>query len=420
MKKNHEMHKHKEKKIQSKNSLEEEFFLAVSANQLDKVKKIASACNVLGFKTADFNRGIHIAAKAGYSGLVKYFIDNNFYVDVQNKNGATPLVLALNEEVNHRDRKEVIDVLLSAGADPNYLKYFKNDYLSNLGAGLLGKLMNGHQSIMHSLFKNGLDIFSLDSWTPTCKEDIELVMLYKKPSAKGIVLRTVLSGNVNLVDFVLQNKNIDVNEQDYYGVSPLMLACYLKNFPIVDALIKKGARFSVCDKDKNNALFYLFGTPESFSVYNAYTVSRKFGDFSVEKLYYLDILAQKNSKAVNQVNKKGTSVLSLIIDSTNDDLAEILLEQCFKNKNFNKGLMTKKVVSDKPPITHELIKRSYIKSVNCCLLNNINFGHPELELAKLSNSQKVFILLEHKRIKATLEKKNPVFVEPEKSKKFKI
>lgn len=420
MKKNQEMHRHKEKKIPTKSSLEEEFFLAVSANQLDKVKKIASVCNVLEFKNSDFSRGIHIAAKAGYSGLVKYFIDSGSYVDAQNRNGATPLALALSEEVGRRDRKEVVDVLLGAGADPNYIKYLRNDYLTNLGADLLGKLMGGNKAVVRSLFEHGLDIFSLDGWTPTCKEDIELVMLYKKSSAKGIVLRTVLSENINLVDFVLQNKSIDVNEQDYFGISPLMLACYLKNFSIVDLLIKKGAKFSLCDKYKNNSLFYLFGTPEPIADRNVYSLSRKFGDYSVEKLYYLDMLAQKNSKAVNQVNKKGQSVLKLILDTANDELSEILLEQCFKNKSFNRGLMTKKPAADKLPITQELIKKSYIKSVNCCLLNNIAFGQPELDLARLSGDQKIFVLLEHKKLKATLEKKCPVIQKPDSPRKFKI
>ena len=79
---------------------------------LDKNGRGSDFIKVRNYRDANFNSNLHIAVKNNSIKLVKYFLNKNSNPNELNKDGQTPLHLALKE-----GNKDIIDLLIKNGAD---------------------------------------------------------------------------------------------------------------------------------------------------------------------------------------------------------------------------------------------------------------------------------------------------------------
>ena len=79
---------------------------------LDKNGRGSEFIKLRNYRDANFNSNLHIAVKNNSIKLVKYFLNKNSNPNELNKDGQTPLHLALKE-----GNKEIIDLLIKNGAD---------------------------------------------------------------------------------------------------------------------------------------------------------------------------------------------------------------------------------------------------------------------------------------------------------------
>ena len=79
---------------------------------MDKNGRGSDFIKVRNYRDANFNSNLHIAVKNNSIKLVKYFLNKNSNPNELNKDGQTPLHLALKE-----GNKDIIDLLIKNGAD---------------------------------------------------------------------------------------------------------------------------------------------------------------------------------------------------------------------------------------------------------------------------------------------------------------
>lgn len=70
------------------------------------------------------------------------------------------------------------------------------------------------------------------------------------------------SGYLGLVNFLLEQKNININLQDEAGQTALMRACQSSQHKIVKTLLKKGAQPAIKDNEGKTALEVAYNAPE--------------------------------------------------------------------------------------------------------------------------------------------------------------
>ena len=68
------------------------------------------------------------------------------------------------------------------------------------------------------------------------------------------LFNAVENNNIELLEKLLQNKNIDVNYGNFSGYTALILASICGNTHCVEALIKKGANVNIQNKNGWTAL----------------------------------------------------------------------------------------------------------------------------------------------------------------------
>lgn len=171
------------------------------------------------------------AAMKGYKETVKILIENKADINKRNRNNANALIYAY--MYGHDD---IADILLQNGSDSldRSLKVCDLNQSTLLGGNI--PLMNAahystNEVFLQKLIDNGADVYDT-------------------------ALREAASyNNINAVKVLLKN-NANVNAQNNYGKTALMLACYNGNLEITKMLLEAGADKNIKDDNKYDALYY--------------------------------------------------------------------------------------------------------------------------------------------------------------------
>lgn len=166
---------------------------------------------------------LHAAASKGDTLLIKYYLKKGLDINATDMEYRTPLIVA----VNYRF-PEAAEILIENGADIN--KKAKSGNSAVFYAGSL--------ETFKMLIENGADL--------TFKNEYGADLLHWH-SAKG---------NVDIMKYLLQNTESDINSKDSAGKTPLCIAVQTKKLDAVKFLVENGADLDIKDNEGNTPLDY--------------------------------------------------------------------------------------------------------------------------------------------------------------------
>ena len=278
--------------------------------------------------------GLYQAIKHNNIKAVKFFIENNAYVEIATFDGITPLVLAIEE-----NKPKIVELLIKEGKANIYGYYHGEDFekypiycaVKNKNLNIIKILLNNNfdlkresyilsyamensdENIVKYLVENGADMYSY-----------EITALYQ----------AVLNLNPKLVEYFL-DKGASIEKAggtDVYG--NIMMAAAGSKFnnsndksPVDLTLLEKSAENSakitemlIGKADKNIINDSLEGkTPLIIAVGNSYIDTAK--------------ILIENGANINAVDIEGWSALSYAINNGDIEIAKLLLENKVKIKD---------------------------------------------------------------------------------------
>ncbi|MDY5918496.1 MAG: ankyrin repeat domain-containing protein [Treponema sp.] len=220
-------------------------------------------------KDQDGNTALIKASINNQLEIVKYLIKNGADVNIKNNDAITALMVAA-----YSGHLDVVNLLLKNGADINtktnadrsalnfaigngQIEIVKS--LMEYDADLLGDFTAIYKDIVVALIKHHSDIaciilkddryrrvFFNASFNPTIRiDDLDMTLL-------------MYAAKEGFLDFteLLINNNVNVNEANSEGVTPLMLASYNCNLEVLNSLIEAGADINARNNDGVSVLEY--------------------------------------------------------------------------------------------------------------------------------------------------------------------
>lgn len=163
--------------------------------------------------------------RSGNTGAVKQQLLLSFDPSIQNANGHTPLMFAVNN-LDH----DMIDLLLEFGADVNV----KDDFGQTA---LMYASVKGDTSVVGRLIRKDADVNAAN---------------HKGKSSLTLASRET---HYEVVKMLLFNE-AEVNHQDNFGWSALHFAAFKETFPITDILLKFRADPLLKDNQGKRAIIY--------------------------------------------------------------------------------------------------------------------------------------------------------------------
>ena len=208
--------------------------------------------------------------------LIKYLIENGANINIANKIGQTPLMIAISA-----NNIMLSKYLLDRGADIN----IKNKYGQTP---LMLAVESNNPSTVKWLIEKGADVIEKDT------------------QGKSAISYIVSSNyEPSIIDMLLE-KNSDLNNQDDRGDT--VLSKVVSNMNLVEKLIKKGADINLQNKQGETPLFK----------------AALLGDVEIVKLLL------SNNADVNRANINGYTPLKI---TNNDEIKTILLSSGAKEIN---------------------------------------------------------------------------------------
>ena len=224
-------------------------------------------------KDKESNYSIHYAAIGGHLPIIKYFIEqHNFDVNIRQRNLRTPL-----HEASSNGHLPVVEYLISKGADINAYEYtagYKSIHLA---------CNNGHFFIVQYFIEKlnvNIEIKSSYSHTPLiCSCIYGHFLLFNYLISKGANLmarmmgggcihRACRGGYLHIVEYLIEEQNIDKNIRDEQGKTPLHYACIGDRFRIFKYLLSLGADINIKDYSDQISLDYLsYGNRDDYIIY---------------------------------------------------------------------------------------------------------------------------------------------------------
>lgn len=213
-------------------------------------------------------------AQEGFVSYAKLLIDHGADVNAQNVKGFTPLMFAA-----ENNKEDVVKQLVESGADVNLLN-FKNC------SALMYACQEGYFKIAKYLIEKGADINAKD---------------YQN---FNVLMSAVQSENKELIEYILNSKNLKLNEKNNNGWNALMLACFRGRLDIIKDLIDKGE--SMNEKDINGFSSLMIACLNGRKNIVQYLVEQGIN--------------------VDDKNRSGFTALMVVSQNGHKDIAKILLD----------------------------------------------------------------------------------------------
>ena len=243
------------------------FHLACMTNDIQLFKTSAELKFDANLTNIDGDTPLHLACKLGRVELVKMLLGMNCDTNIQNKSGTYAAVTAF--QAGHLDILDLVlqnapfkalvpavKVLLDNGLDPQHLKYIKFDHATTIFHLLCS--VGVHCNVLKALedSKNNYETRDDNGWTPlhyacyygnvdiasyligvqscastvkTIENSTALHLACISPVGEALVLQ--------VVTVLVSTTELDVNEKNGSGLSPLMLAVNLTRNRIAQYLI---------------------------------------------------------------------------------------------------------------------------------------------------------------------------------------
>lgn len=232
---------------------------------------------------------------------------------------------------------EEVKKYLEDGADPNILIKKNNDIYPVL----IKAVINGYHTIVELLIEYGGNINLLDDFRSN-----SLHYLCTQPS------------RIYMMELLLKN-NIDVNVQDIYGQTPLIIATIKGNYDKIDILLKHPKTKDIIDcnsqdKDGKTALYYACEKDYKGIVNllipcsNLELSEYKYGITPLYMASYrgltdiVESLIENGNAEINYRIKSGDTPLNVAVRYNNIDTSELLMVYAdlnFQDKNEQTALM---------------------------------------------------------------------------------
>ncbi|XP_048250459.1 ankyrin repeat domain-containing protein 17-like isoform X2 [Haliotis rufescens] len=202
---------------------------------------------------------LHLACKKGDLDRLTCILSESLVnLNIRGQYGRTPLMMAA--EKGHR---QVIDLLVTQGADVSLVDYDRNDILhvaclgghvdlvkyvlSKKVADINNRGQYGGTPLMMAAEKGHRQVFDL---LMTQGADVSLVDYDRN----NILHVACLGGHTDMVKYILSQKVANINSRGQYGWTPLMMSAEKGHRQVFDLLVTQGADVSLVDYNRNKIL----------------------------------------------------------------------------------------------------------------------------------------------------------------------
>ncbi|CAF1105763.1 unnamed protein product [Adineta steineri] len=365
--------------------------------------QLALTMNLCG-QTALFS-----AAKEGRTEIVKYLLDRGANPRVQNHYGVSALwIPAL------KGMLEVVELLLNAGAEPNVAPVGNvADELNITGWTPLYAAMKSRKfDVVKLLLKHGADPNAVQKLVSTpfllaseiCDLDIiEACVeagadLEFKPSGtdadnlnitgQTALFMATLKDRVDVVKFLIEKK-AQINVQNRYGVSPLLLCAESGNYELVQVLVEGGADVNIIPQGALAEESILAGQTPLFGAANKGHV--KICEYLV-----------KNGADLNAVTVTGATPLYTAIEEGHLEVVELLIRHGADVNQSPQGEVARDLhIENQTPLliacmkNYETIIRHLIESGANVNVTSEYGSSPFLAICQHNNVELVRLLIQH-------------------------
>ena len=322
----------------------------ITANRLiDKGADVKNA-NIKGETT------LHFAAGTGHVDTVEILIDVNIELDAQDREGLTPLMIALqNDEKKNKEHDEkknyqgVANLLIEKGADINK-KNMKGETAFHFAAktgriDIVTKLVN-------ALKKKQMDLNKKNN-NNTINKQIEASAEVDAQDKNGWTpLMIAVQFGHNGIAEVLMNEKVDLNKKNKFGETALYHAAETGNFDATEKLLEGNADVDTKNKDGWTPLM----------------ISLKNQQINIANILTGNVdLIRKN---INQKNKYGDTALHFAVKIEDKGIVKNLTEAGAALNTQNKNGWTPLMIAVK--YRHTSIMEDLIKDLNFDLNQTTN------------------------------------------------
>jgi len=238
--------------------------IAARDGHLASVKTLVEAGANVNALAADGKNALGLAIFNGSYDIADYLVDAGSDVNQADAQRFTPLFWAVERRnmetapnfpwIITEDPLPLIKKMLDKGADPNWV--INNTPRARMRGG--SPRIVFATAIMRAAFSSDLELVTLlleygaDPNIKSSDNETTLAAAAGLGWVHGFHKDRSLTDRLEIIKILVDEHGMDVNWQDNYGISPLMVAGNLGDIPIIQYLIDKGADLSAYDLGKKN------------------------------------------------------------------------------------------------------------------------------------------------------------------------
>jgi len=254
-------------------------FIAIKGSEIERLKTLLNNTNINTPNEYGMTPLMY-ASKYNKINIVKFLLENNADIKIENKNQYN--YTALEEACTNNNNLEIVKLLLDNGADINHKT------LNRMTPIMIATNL-GQNKIVEELINRGADVN---------------LVANNDSSPFSIAIN---KGYIEIVKLIINAPNFDINIIDINGNTPVMLATIKNNFEILKILVEKGAIISFTNNMNQTPLLYAQISNTNNQYDNIITFLEENGAFQPSNeyidRYYQNKLA-KYSRKLEQLNQK--------------------------------------------------------------------------------------------------------------------